>query len=65
MTAATAEALAKTLNALVREGWDEPSSNETPEDRRKLERGIVEVRAAIIELLAAVRVREHVPPAAS
>jgi hypothetical protein len=32
MTAATAEALAKTLNALVREGWGEPSFDEMSED---------------------------------
>jgi hypothetical protein len=31
MTAATAEALAKTLNALVREGWDEPAPEENAE----------------------------------
>jgi hypothetical protein len=69
MTAATAEALAKTLNALVREGWDEPSSHEIPQDRRQLKHELVEAQAALIELMRekmeAVRVSGTALPSAS
>jgi hypothetical protein len=45
MTAATAEALAKTLNALVREGWGEPSFDELSEDPDERKRQLAEAFA--------------------
>jgi hypothetical protein len=74
MTAATAEALAKTLNALVREGWDEPSCDETLEQKRQLAEAFAREAKFLQELAQfakaaaledVVQVRESVPPSAS